>query len=482
MSSATEFFFKLAGDHADKDPSRVAMDTPLREIVGQMGTQKRSAVIVTDADRRPSGIITEQDIVRRATFSATPDQPASDIMTHPVCTIGCDERLFIAIARMRRLGHRHMPVVDGNGRLTGILDLHEAMVDAASGLVERIDDLTRDDSLDGLREIKAGQVDFAEHLFADSVPAVEVQALLTHVNNDIYRRVVDLNLVKIKEAPPVSFSMIVMGSGGRGENFLYPDQDYGFILSDYPDEKRDEIDLWFTGLARGVSDDLDAIGIPYCKGDVMATNPLWRKSISKWKAQVDDWNARAFSATLLHFDIFFDFRPSWGDNTMPTDLRRHVTEVTRGNAPFLRALFISDRDHGSALRWFGRFATERDDPEHKGKINLKLYGTLPLVEGVRMLALREGVEETGTLARIKALCESGAFKRDEADDLDAAYKTICDLMLRRQIADFKAGLTVSNFLHPKTLRPQERRQLRDAFRAIDRLRTRINFEIGGEVF
>ena len=26
-----------------------------------------------------------------------------------------------------------------------------------------------------------------------------------------------------------------MGSGGRGESYLFPDQDNGFILADYPD-------------------------------------------------------------------------------------------------------------------------------------------------------------------------------------------------------------------------------------------------------
>lgn len=484
-SSATAFFQKRVADHA-KPYAALGPDSLLRDVVGLMATGKHSAVVIADGDNRPVGIVTEQDIVRRATFNADAAQPAADLMTRPVLTVGTQDRLFIAIARMRRLGHRHMPVIDGDGRLAGLLDLHEAMTVAAEDLVGRIDSLAREDSVDGLRETKAAQVDLATDLFEDGVAAIEIQTLLTEINADIYRRLTNIGITAMaaagKGAPPVPFSVIVMGSGGRGENLLYPDQDYGFVFDDYPEARKDEIDGWFVGLAERLSIDLDAVGIPFCTGNVMATNPLWRKSIAHWVDQVDDWNARCFSATLLEFDIFFDFVPVWGDPSNAQVLRRHATEVLRGNQPFLRALFHTDRDHGTALRAFGRFATERDKPDHRGKVNLKLYGTLPLVSGVRMLTLREGIDETGTLARLEALLAAEALKRDEHDALDGAYRTLCELLLRQQIADVKDGLPASSYVHPKSLTRRERDELRAAFRAIDDLRKRINFELGGEIF
>ena len=227
---------------------------------------------------------------------------------------------------------------------------------------------------------------------------------------------------------------------------------------------------------------MDAVGLPYCTGNVMATNPVWRKTISQWKAQIDLWNVRSVGAALLHFDIFFDFRASRGDPSLAAELRRHVTQVTKGNEHFLRAVHASDRDHGTAHRWFGRFATERKDPEHKGKVNLKMSGTLPLVEGIRMLAMREGVPATGTLARLGALHDLAVVTDDDYDDLKDAYGTLCELLLCQQIADFNAGRTVSNFIHPRDMSGRRRRRLREAFKAIDGLRKRINFEIGGEIF
>ena len=451
-----------------------------------MTTGKATAVVVVDADRRPAGIVTEQDIVRRATFAADPSQPVRDVMSRPVHCIGEDEHLFIAIARMRRLGHRHMPIVDGDGRLAGILDLHHTMAHAASDLIVRIDELTRDDSIDGLREIKAAQVGIAEILLADNVSTGDIQILLSHVNNDIYRRLTDMNVSAMTDEgispPPVEFAVIVMGSGGRGENFLVPDQDYGFVLADYPEDRHDEIDPWFVDLAERLSRDLDAVGLPYCKGHVMATNPMWRKTISQWKDQIDEWSRRAYAIPLLDFDIFFDFRPCRGDPRMPAELRRHVTRITRGNEPFLRALYSADRDHGTALSWFGRFATERKHPDHRGKINIKLHGTLPLVEGVRMLALRDGIETTGTLGRLRAVHDSGTVDGDEFEYLVAAHQTLGELLLRRQFADFKAGLPVSGYVDPKSLSRRDRARLREAFKAIESLRARMRFEFGGELF
>jgi CBS domain-containing protein len=485
MPTATDIFFKRVGGGARK-AANAGPDTPLSEIVGRMAAEELTAVVILDEARRPMGILTEQDVVRRIAFNADMAQPARDVMTLDIHAIHEDEALFIAIARMRRRGFRHMPVVDDDGRLCGILQMNGVLAEAAGEMMGMIDALTGEDSIDGLRDSKAALVDVAEQLLSDHVPASDIQAFLTHINGDIYRRLMELNLAAMIEGGlggcPVACDLIIMGSGGRGENFLYPDQDYGFVLADYPEDQRDKIDGWFVTLAEGLSRDLDAVGLPFCTGGVMATNPVWRKTAVQWKEQIDDWNRRAFNTSLLNFDIFFDFRPAWGDGAMARDLRRYVTEVTRGNEPFLRALLMGEADLGTALRWFGRIATARSDPKHKGAVNLKLYGSLPLVGGVRMLALREGVEAVNTRDRLKALFDAEVLNRDEFEYLDAGVNVIGDLLLRQQFADYKAGRDVSNFVDLGRISGRDKRRLRDSLRAIDALRDRINFEFGGEIF
>ena len=58
---------------------------------------------------------------------------------------------------------------------------------------------------------------------------------------------------------------------------------------------------------------LDAAGVPFCKGGVMAKNRAWRKSVADWHATIDDWVRRQRPADLLNVDIFFDAVPVHGE-------------------------------------------------------------------------------------------------------------------------------------------------------------------------
>lgn len=486
MEPRIAIFSKLVRDFMRDVPLAVPLGTSLADIARGMEAEKASSATVIDAEGRPVGIVTEQDITRRGAFKLDGDTPADEVMTAPVHTIGADEYLYYAIARMRRLGLRHMPVVDERGGIQGMLNLPDAIASVSETLMGQIDTLTQDDSIDGLTYIKAAQVDLADQLVREHMPATEIQALLTHINNDIYRRIIDLNLKAMdaegRGAPPVNFSVIVMGSGGRGENYLYPDQDNGMILEDYPDDGHTGIDAWFIDLAERLTRDLDRVGLPLCKGFVMATNPLWRKTLPQWKQQIRLWSKKRNVTTLRLCDIFFDFRTTWGDPSMAEELRGFVTKTAGGNHAFLREMYEDDIEHRVALGWFGRFITEKEDKDFKGQMNLKHTGTLPLVEAMRLLSLREGIEALSTLERMQALFDLSVLNKDEHDYLSGAFRHISFLLLRQQIEDFKAGGRVSNYVHPNTLTERERDMLIESFKAIRGLREKVKGEFTGDVF
>lgn len=484
--ASTAVFRELVREHMTAAPVIVSADLTCAEVVARMVAGDTTAAIVEDPSGRVQGILTERDVVRRLAFRETAATPVEKVMTAPVMVIAEDDYLYHAIARMRRFKLRHMPVVDAAGHPVGMLNLDAALIAASETLVGQIDALTQERTVDGMREVKSAQVELAEELFSSGLPAPEIQSLLTHINRDIHRRVVDLHLASMAEDghgdPPVPFSFIIMGSGGRGENFLYPDQDNGIILDDYPDSEHGRIDPWFIAFSERVTRDLDAVGFPLCEGYVMATNPLWRKTSTQWQAQIAGWMRRRGAVALRLSDIFFDFRACCGALNLCADLRTYVTRTVKANPFFLQELYHDDKEQRVALGWFGRFITEKDNPEHRGKINLKHNGTLPLVQSLRLLALREGVPETATLERLDALHAQGLFDRDEYDYLAGAFRCITFLLLRQQIADFKAGRNVTNYVDPESLTEREREELTDAFKAIDRLLDRIRGEFTGDVF
>lgn len=467
-------------------PAAVAADTALGDVIAGMSAVDSSAVVVIDADGQALGILTERDIARRVTFRLAPEEKVSSAMSAPLITVNRDDYLFHAIAFMRRHRLRHIPVVDENQRVCGMLAQHEALTSSALPLIELIDQLTHEDSLQGLSEVKQAQVALAELFLADNVPVPEVQALITEINSDLHRRVLRQALTDMEDAgwgePPVAFALIVMGSGGRGENFLFPDQDNGFILADYPDSQHGQIDPYFIELAKRMTTTLDQIGFPLCRGHIMATNPVWRKTLSQWRRQIRYWMRRRSKVTLRLADIFFDFAHVYGDEGLSDALRQFVTPLAQQNRSVLREMYAPVADQRVALGMFSRLMTERDRYGRSGLINLKYRGTLRLVETVRLMALLHGVPATSTLERIRALHTLGVLNTNQKDYLSGALNHITLLLLRQQLQDFKAGNRVGNYVSKASLSRREKDYLKACFRAIERLRGGLRVSLSAEVF
>jgi CBS domain-containing protein len=458
-------------------PPTVETGSTCRATLKALRTHGADCVIVVDATGRPVGIVTEHDVAHEIGSRVPPETAIDEVMIQPVHYIGDEDYLFHAIARMCRYGFHHMPVVDRSVRVVGLLRLSDVLAASMPRMLDLVDRLTHEESISGLKKVKVAQFELAGALLDDRVPAPEVQALLTHINNDLCRRIVERCVSDMAQrgwgAPPVPFAVLVMGSGGRGENFLGPDQDNGFLLGDYVEKRHATIDTWFIELAERMTRCLDDVGFAPCRGHVMATNPVWRKSLSDWQRQLGFWIHRRSPFTLRLCDIFFDFSPVYGDHDLASALRGFVTEVIAKNFLFLEAMYHEQRDHDVALGVFGKLVADSGDASHRGMIDMKYHALLPLVEAVRLLALKEGVSETSTLARLAALNHLGTVSRDEHDYLSAALHQLTALVLDQQIEDFTAGRPISNHVPRASLSRSERDALELHLQAIRNLRARV---------
>jgi signal-transduction protein with cAMP-binding, CBS, and nucleotidyltransferase domain len=475
-------FEKKAGDYMRPHGAILSARATLAEAVRILDSERGSSVLIADESGRLLGILTEHDIARRVAFKLAPQTLLGEAMTSPVKSARQDEFLYRAIGRMRQEGMRHLPVVDGENRPVGMLDLHHAIAAAAARMIHQIDRLSRDSSDEGLQAIKQAQVELAQDLVDDNLPAPEIQALVTTINRDLHVRAIENAMTALRAegwgAPPVAFTVLLMGSGGRGENFLHPDQDNGFILADYDDADHQRIDAWFVALAERFTRGLDRIGFPLCKGGVMATNPLWRKTASQWREQISLWGEKRSPVAVLFADIFLDFMPIYGAEAPAAALRGHVMAVLKRYPALIGALAQHEMGHHVAVGFFGGLRVDSDS-RHPGRIDLKLRGTLPLVGALRLYALREQILATSTLARLAAVSATGVISVDDANELRDAFVTITGILLRQQLHDRAAGLEVGNFVDPEILTRLERERLVDGLKAIDRLRKRARADFTG---
>jgi signal-transduction protein with cAMP-binding, CBS, and nucleotidyltransferase domain len=246
--------------------------------------------------------------------------------------------------------------------------------------------------------------------------------------------------------------VLVLGSGGRGESLLAADQDNAIVYEDGAP------DAWYAEAGRRIADTLDAAGIPYCKGGVMAREPAWRGALGAWRDRVAGWVASPEGENLLSVDIFFDFAPVFGDMRLGQMLRAHALAEAQGSRAFLRLLAAEVENLSAPLGPFGRFRIEQ------GRTDLKKGGLLAIVGGTRALALRHGIAETGTAQRLRALMAAGQVNATDAEALIAAQAVIQRCVLDQQIADITRGLSPSSRIEVDRLKPPERAQLKKALR------------------
>ena len=195
-------------------------------------------MLVVDGDGRLTGLLTERDIVTRVAFKADPAALLASVMTPDPVAVGPEEHLYRVVGRLRRRGWRHMPIVDADGRPLGLVARADALGAAGARVLRELDVLgALEDGIDDHRATKRAQVELAQALLDDGLPAPDIQRIVTEINRDIHRMVLRACMEKSGTPPPVPFTLLIMGSGGRGESFLGPDQDHGFMLADYPDDR-----------------------------------------------------------------------------------------------------------------------------------------------------------------------------------------------------------------------------------------------------
>jgi signal-transduction protein with cAMP-binding, CBS, and nucleotidyltransferase domain len=116
-----ELFLK---DAVSADFISVGGDWSLSDAITHMNTQKASYILVVKDDK-PEGIITERDMVGflQESFEGVTwkDIPVDHIMTTPVTSVGWDTTVFEALVMTQGGKVRHIPVVDDEGRVIGVL-------------------------------------------------------------------------------------------------------------------------------------------------------------------------------------------------------------------------------------------------------------------------------------------------------------------------------------------------------------------------
>jgi CBS domain-containing protein len=111
-----------------RDVVTIAPTAQLSEAVKILAARRIGAVIVTGADTRVAGILSERDIVRSLgeRGPAALDENVAAVMTRKVTTCSEADTISVIMERMTEGKFRHMPVVD-QGRLVGVISIGDVV-------------------------------------------------------------------------------------------------------------------------------------------------------------------------------------------------------------------------------------------------------------------------------------------------------------------------------------------------------------------
>jgi CBS domain-containing protein len=123
---------------ARRSPTTADTGTSLRDAIGLM-QQARGESLVVLRDGRPVGILTERDVLIKVLGQDVDlDGPVDEQMTREPQTISADARVGEALAMMRGGGFRNLPLVEGDGRVAGILRQQDVLEYVAEAFPQEI--------------------------------------------------------------------------------------------------------------------------------------------------------------------------------------------------------------------------------------------------------------------------------------------------------------------------------------------------------
>ena len=114
-------------------PVRVHLRAPLIDAVTLLRERRRGAVIVEDDGGRIAGIFTERDLITRIDHAdhRWHTRPVEDHMTRTPYTLPQTGTVADAVRLMNSGTFRHLPIVDDDRRVVGILSIRDILAHIA---------------------------------------------------------------------------------------------------------------------------------------------------------------------------------------------------------------------------------------------------------------------------------------------------------------------------------------------------------------
>ncbi len=458
----TEHLIHVQNVQFERAPVTCVENTKVETAAVKM-TEKRVGSIIITKDNKPKGIITDKDLrTKIATGKFNISEKVTQIMSSPVITI--PEATSIAEAQITMLRNKitHLCITkDGTveSELVGVLSEHDIVVSHSNNPSFLIKEIKRAQNSEKLKDVRQKAQGLMQRYLDQQIPVFFVSKIVSAINEAICQKAIELSMVELGQASPVSFSWLSLGSQGRREQLLMTDQDNALVFADVPVGIYEETKSYFLKLAILVTEKLNHVGFKMCPAEMMASNSKWCLSLSEWKAQFNDWITKPDEDKIMLSTIFFDYDQVYGDSNLVGQISDSIFDSIDTYEIFLNFLALNAIKNPPPLGFFRQFLIEHDG-EHKDMFDIKARALMPLVDAARLLVLSKNIKDyNNTILRFQKLADLEPQNKDLYNACIDAFK----ILLRfRTMEGLRLGDS-GRFIDLKSLSKSDRLKLKGCF-------------------
>lgn len=449
--------------------------TPISQVARIFSQQHISTIAIIGTTGKLLGLVSERDLINKVlALDCNPTLVfASDIMDKAPPTLPPNSFFYEALLTMIRRQDKYILVVE-HGFPLGVItmgDLTRLRKTSTLRIVSRIESAQTTTEISHAAKLIQK---VTGNMVSDKASANEICEVVSELNDIITRRLLVLAEETLDKRglglPPVDYCWLTLGSGGRKEQTLSSDQDNAIIYADLPQEQDPRVKEYFLALADFVINGLEEAGFPKCQHKIMANNPDWCQSLQAWKNLGNSWIFTPTEESFRKFTIFLDFRAVYGQENLAQEMRDFAHRLFRLAPSILHHMAKDDLQTKVPLGLFKQIILDKKEG-HKDEIDIKGSACVHIVDCIRIFAMREGVLDTSTLARLSKLVSLEAISADDAEYYEAAYLSLMMFRIQGNLQTLNKGLVPNNYLKPNTLSKRQRTVLRESLIAIDRLQT-----------
>lgn len=467
-----------------REPLMLANSSSIQSVAQIMTQENVSAALIHDPDIEDElgnsfvGIITESDLCAKVIAEGlNVDNPVSEVMSTELISLDHNAYIFEAMLIMLRYNVHHLPILK-NKQPIGLIEVSDIIRYESQNSLLFVSSIFQQQSTEDLVLLSAQLKNCFVRMVNEDANSHMVGRAMSEIGRSFKQRLLELAEEELGP-PPVPYCFLALGSMARDEQLIVTDQDNALILDNsYQVNKHGE---YFEKLASFICDGLAACGYSYCTGDIMATNPEYRKTQSQWEDCFTDWIDNPNPQALLNSSIFFDLMGVYGRVKWAEQLNAFILRRAKKNNRFLACLARNALNRKPPLGFFKDFVVEKDG-RHNNSINLKRRGTAPLADLIRVHALAIGSQSQNSFDRLEDIIEAGILPKSKGEDLLHAMELISLVRLRHQALDIESEIEPDNNIEPENMSDFERRNLKDAFLVLSNAQNFLKYRYSANKF